>query len=234
MMRQYYDEPQSPWRSVIKYSVISIAGLAILIALTAWLYWRSFYGSPQYSMASIVAAAKNNDQDTVNSLLDTDAIVDNMLPQILASAGKIYGRGMPPQLLNRLTMIAEPLMPAIKYRARERLIPIVQKRLGEIGDEPFPLLVIGADRFLDIKIDGDNAIAMQKYIDKPVRFKLKRAGEVWKVVGIEDDQFADDLAKQIGQSIVAAALSNDVSAVKGLVNKESIDEMIKQAEDLLP
>jgi len=96
------------------------------------------------------------------SLVDTDKVVDGFVPEIIDSAVDLYGRGMPPQTIANLTVVAQPIMPALKDRARIEIPKLIRDRTSKFEHVPFAAIVMGADRYLDIKIDGNNAAVTSK------------------------------------------------------------------------
>ena len=50
-----------------------------------------------------------NDQKTIDEVVDTNAVVDDFLPQITGKAVELYGRGLPPEIISRVSQIAASL-----------------------------------------------------------------------------------------------------------------------------
>ena len=218
--------------------VFAIAGFVVVFMLLiagvgGYLYYRSLRGTPQYSIALLVDAAKRDDRAEIDSLVDIDAVVDDFVPQITAKAIELYGRGLSPVVLQRISSIATPIMPAVKQRARVELPKVIRRRFEEeFGYVPFFGMVIGADRYLDITTTGDTAIVRSKVRDHPLEMKMKREGEVWRIVGVRDDQLATDISRKIGQEIIAIAANGgkDTAAQFGIGN---LSDLLRQAEDLV-
>src|SRR5437016_1760179 len=58
-----------------------IAGVFVFIGgIAGYFYWQHLKTTPQYSLALIVDASRRNDQQTTDSLVDIDAVVDDFLP----------------------------------------------------------------------------------------------------------------------------------------------------------
>jgi hypothetical protein len=53
---------------------------------------------------------------------------------------------------------------------------------------------------------------------------MVRDGERWKIVAVRDEQLASDIAKRVGQEIIAAAMSGN----KNSFGVKSIDALIQQ------
>ena len=77
-------------------AVVAIAGIG------GFLYYQSLKRTPQYSLALLVDAAKRDDKTEIESLIDINAVVDDFMPQVTDKAVELYGRGLPPQVIDRV------------------------------------------------------------------------------------------------------------------------------------
>ncbi|MEP6787831.1 MAG: hypothetical protein ABJB40_05325 [Acidobacteriota bacterium] len=216
----------------------AIAGLVVLSVLVVagvggLLYYQSLKRTPQYSLALLVDAAKHDDQQTINQLIDIDAVVDDFMPQILSKAVELYGRGMPPVIIDKMTALAEPLMPAIKDRARAQLALVIRDRTEQFGKVPFPAMVLGADRYLDFEVTGDTANVKSKLPGRPFEMKMRRNGERWQIVGVHDDQLATDIARSVGQQIIELATKGLTDQAAELLGVGKLADLLRQAQDLV-
>ena len=94
-------------------------------------------------------------------------------------------------------------------------------------------MVIGADQYLDITVNGDTARVSSKLEDHPLEMTMRKNGERWQIVGVTDEQLATDIARKIGQEIIAIA---STGGAKNAVNKfgvGNLSELLKQAEELV-
>ncbi|MGQ0540853.1 MAG: hypothetical protein ACT4O9_03250 [Blastocatellia bacterium] len=219
-------------KRVLIWAVGVIAVAAFGLGIGAFVYWQSLKETPQYSLALIIDAAKKNDQDTINRLVDTDAIVDDFVPQITGKAADLYGRGLPPQVIAKLGEIATPLLPSVKIRARAEVPGIIRQKTERFADVPFAALVVGADRYLDIRPDGDSAIVRSKLPQHKFEVIMNRNGNGWQIVAVRDEQLATQIAQTIGQQVIgiASKRNSGTSVSEGQLN--GIQELIKQAEDI--
>jgi len=212
--------------SLVVLSMLLIAGLAGI------LYYRSLRGTPQYSIALLIDAAKRDDKPQIDSLVNIDAVVDDFLPQITGKAVELYGRGLSPAVIDKMARVAEPILPAVKQRARAELPRVIRNRSEEFGYVPFFGMVMGADRYLDININGDIAIVKSKVKEHPLEMKMQYRGDNWRIVGLKDDQLATDIARRIGQEIIAVAKNGEGDTVNrfGIGN---LSDLLRQAEELV-
>lgn len=191
------------WLGILSACVLVIGGTA------GYLYWRQLKTTPQYSLALVVDSARRHDQETIDQLIDIDAVVDDFIPQVTGKAVEIYGRGVPSTTIERLTVIAAPLLPAIKTRASAELPSVIREKTSRFEGIPFVIIVIAAGEYLDIAVTGEHAEVNSKIEDRPLGLKLKRYGERWKIIGVKDDQLAERIARKMGQELIKAASTAD-------------------------
>ena len=125
-----------------------LAVLALIGAVGGYFYWQNLKKTPQYSLALLIDAARKDDQKTIDSLIDTNAVVDDFMPQITDKAVELYAKGLPPQMLAKVAQTAAPILPAVKERARAELPGLIREKTGQFANVPFAAVVIGADRYL--------------------------------------------------------------------------------------
>jgi hypothetical protein len=187
-----YTEKARPSR--IRRVVLPIAGVLMLLIAVAviggYFYWQSFKNTPQYSLAMLVDAARRNDQEQVDHFVAVDSIVDEFMPQITGKAVELYGRGLPPQTIARVARVATPVMPALKERARVQLPNLIRKKTKRFEGVPFAAMVVGAERYLDIKQIGDTATVRSKLPEHSFEVRMQRSGNEWKIVGVRDEALA--------------------------------------------
>src|SRR6185369_10505220 len=141
----------------------------------------------------------------VGQLVDIDAVVDDFIPQITDKAVELYGRGQPPTVIAKVAQIAQPLLPAVKDRARAELPKAIRSRTEQFGYVPFFAMVLGAERYLDIQVQGDQAFVKSKLPDRKLELKMRRDGDRWRIIGVRDEQLATNIAQTIGQQIMVLA-----------------------------
>ena len=216
-----------------KIAGIVALSLVVFAGLSVYLYYRSFRDTPQYSLALLVDAAKRDDKEEIAKLVDTDAVVDDFVAQIVQHAVDLYGRGLPQGVIDKIAAIAEPIMPSIKDRARAQLPGAIRVRSQRLANIPFFAMVLAADRYLDIKVDGELATVKSKDPNRPLEMRMKRNGDRWKVVGVKDDQLATDIARSVGQQIISLATAKLTDAAAERLGVGNLFNLLKQAEELV-
>lgn len=207
--------------------------LAVIAGIAAFIYWQSLKSTPQYSLASLVAAARNNDQEAIDQLVDTDAVVDNFVPQVTGKAAELYGRGIPGAVLSRLTTVAAPLMPSIKARARTELPNVIRRETDRFGEVPFAAMVVGADRYLQIDEQGEIATVRSKLPEHNFEVKMRRNGTKWQVIGVRDEELATRIAQTIGEQLLGAATNGNVESAGKSLGVGNIENLLREVEKLL-
>jgi len=229
-----YAEPAVHGRSatVLKIAAALIAVIAIVACVGGYFYWQSLKSTPQYSLALLIDAARDEDQAAIDKLIDTNAAVDDFLPQITSKAIELYGRGLPPQTLARVERIAQPVLPAIKERAREELPRLIRDKTEKFKNVPFAAMALGADKYLDINIQNDIALVTSKLKEHAFEVKMRKSGDKWQIVGVRDEQLATSIAQKIGQEIIAVASNGSIDSSPERLGIKNIGTLLKQAQDI--
>jgi hypothetical protein len=253
-LRVQLDEPRGGGEAVLKASkpvfsgvtilkpmpkrpfvVVGGAVLALLLVglIGGTVYYLGLRKTPQYSLALLIDAAKRDDKTDVSSLIDTNAVVDDFVPQITSKAIELYGRGQPPEVLAQIEKIARPILPAVKERAAAELPRVIRERTERFGYVPFFAMVLGADRYLDITVTSDTAVVHSKIEDHPLEMSMRRNGDRWQIVGVKDEQLATDIARKIGQEIIVIAKAGGAQKAANKFGVGNMSDLLKQAEELV-
>lgn len=230
-----YQKPKKRSKLFKIFGILAAALIGILLvgAIGGYFYWQTFKNTPQYSLALLIEAARNERQTEIDALVDTNAVVDDFMPQITEKAVELYGKGLPSQTIQRVAQVAAPVLPAVKERARAELPRVIREKTSGFASVPFTAIVLGADRYLDITRDGDAALIKSKIADRPLEVKMRRSGERWQIVGVRDDQLATRIAQKIGQEIIAVATRGGINKAGETIGIKNLQDLLKQAEDIL-
>jgi hypothetical protein len=210
-------------------SLISVVGGAAV----CYIYWRSLSDTPQYSLALLVDAARTGDQVAVEKLVDSDAVVDDFVPQVVSKAVDLYGRGLPEPVIAGIAAAAGPLMPAVKERTRAELPSMIRRETERFADVPFALLVMAADRYLDIAVVAQTASVRSKIPGHGFEVKMHRNGTLWQIVSVRDDDLANEIAETIGQQIIETAAGGNLKKAAEGLGLDNVRDLIRRAEELL-
>lgn len=220
-------------RKILKVLAGAVVVLLVAGGIAGYFYWQNLKKTPQYSLALLVDAARREDQKTIDEVINTNAVVDDFMPQITGKAIELYGRGLPPETISRISLIARPVMPAIKERARDALPKMIRDKTAKFQNIPFWAMAAGAERYLEIRTEGDIAYVKSKIPDRPLEVIMRRNGEKWQIVGVKDEELATRIAEKVGQSIIALASKNGVNAAGERLGIKNLQDVLDQARDLL-
>ena len=221
------------WLRITRNVARVVLALLLIAGIGGYLYYRSLRDTPQYSIALLVDAAKRNDQAGVDSLVNVDAVVDDFVPQITSKAAELYGRGIPKAVIDKLAAVAAPLLPDVKSRARTELPKLIRDRVERFPNMPFPVMVLGSGRYLDITVGGDTAIVKSKLPERPFEMKMRRKGDHWQIVGVKDEKLATDIARTIGQQMMAIAAGGLNKKTADSLGVGNLADLLRQAEELV-
>jgi len=224
-----YQKPKKPsvWAKVFK--ILGAALLLILVvgALGGYFYWRQLKTTPQYSLALLVDAARRDDQKAIDALIDTDAVVDDFVPQITDKAVELYGRGVAPATINKLAQSIAPFLPAIKERAKAELPNLIREKTAPFEKIPFWAIAVGANRYLDITQEGDKAFVKSKLPERPLELILKRNGDNWQVIAVKDEVLARKIAERIGQDLISIAKRDGIKKTGEKLGIPNLQDIFK-------
>ncbi len=221
-----------PFITVLKISAAILTTMVAVAGIGGYLYWQSLKGTPQYSLALLIEAARNGDQEAINGLMDSDAAVDDFVPQVTSKAIELYGRGLPPQTLTRIERLAAPLMPAVKDRAREELPRLIREKTAKFENVPFAGMVLGAERYLEIETNGNESNVKSRLPEHSFEVRMTKVGDRWKIVGVRDEKLATAIAQKIGQEIIAIANGGRNGGVTQSATFKDFQDVFRQAQEI--
>lgn len=192
--------------------LVVIAALVVGLAVGFFFWYRSYKTGPAYSLALLVDAAQRNDAGGIDEIVDTNKVVENFAPQVMAQAVGRLGTALTPALRKQIEALVPKLLPRLQQNVHEEVI----KRVKEIGaraeGKPFILIALSIPYILDITEDGDTAKAVATQNERVTELTMQRNDERWKIVGVKDDalakRIADDIAKDL--PAVGAPLEKEV------------------------
>lgn len=227
------DEPKTnSGRLLSKVFIVVLLGL-IAGSLTAGYYYFSIKSTPEYSLALLLDAARTGDQDEIQKYVDTDAMVDDFVIQVLDEAADLYGRGMPTGLVKRLAEASGVIGPAIKGRVAAELPAVLDSELSELSTLPFWAIVLGVDRYAVVTVEGDRAVVRSKDDTDPRQIVMVRSGNVWKIVAVKDTALAREVASAFGNEIMAIAKDGDLSGLADMFGVKGLGDLLDRINRFL-
>lgn len=207
--------------------------LFVVALIGGLIYYQQLKSSPQYSLALLVDAAKRDDTDEVDTIVDIDAVVEDFMPQVTTKAIELYGRGLSPAAIQKASILALPLMPAVKDRARAELPRVIRDRTAKYGDVPFFAMVMGAGKYIDVAVTDDIAIVTSKIENHPLEMRMRWTEDRWQIIGVKDDKLATSIAQKIGQEIISFATFGGKDTADKFGGVGNLSNTLRQAEELV-
>lgn len=225
--------PEKPgvFVKVLKIFAVLVLLFVVIGGVGGFFYWQHLKTTPRYSLALLVDAARQNDQNKIDELVDTNAVVEDFLPQITEKAVELYGRGLPEDVLKKVTKVAAPLMPAVKQRARAELPELIRSKTKKFDGIPFWAIAVGASRYLDINQIGNKAFIKSKLEGRQLEIEMKKNGDLWQVVAVKDEALAQQIAQKIGKEIMELAKNKGEGNLEKIGKDLGVDNMKNIFED---
>jgi nitrate reductase NapE component len=222
---------KSRWRKFFLGVLAVLFAASLIAAVGGYFYWQSYKKTPAYALALVVDAARRDDQAAVERLIDADKVVENFLPQITEKAIDLYGRGLPPAIVQKVSKLATPMLPAVGARAKRELPALIREKTKIAENAPVWAIALSAPRYLEIKEEGDTATVVSKIPEKPLELKMQRNGDTWRVVEVKDEATARRIAERVGHELLRAAKGGvDEAGKKFGVN--NLQDILRQASEL--
>lgn len=229
-----FGEYQKPKSSGNLKKIIGIAAIGLLLVLFAaavvgYFYWQNVKFQPSYSLALLVDAAKRNDQKTIDQVLDTDAVIDDFVPQVTEKAIELYGRNTASADILKIQQQAAPYLPEIKSAAREQVPALIREKTKPFESFPVWAIAIGAGQYLEIRVEGEKAFVKSKMPDRPLELTMRRKGDLWQIIAVKDEILARRLAERFGQELINRAKNKTLDKI----DKDVINPNTNQNSDSL-
>jgi uncharacterized membrane protein len=187
-------------RRPLSIAALVVAGLLVVALVGAYAWWQGYKKGPSYSLALLVDAARHDDVQAVETLIDADRVAQGFVPQVIE---KLTGAGtaLPPEARARVAAALPQLLPRVRETVREEIARGMKAATEGVGDTSFVVLALGIPRAAEIKEDGDAATATFAREGKQTELAMQRSGDRWKVVTVKDDDLANDIAGRLAASI---------------------------------
>lgn len=218
---------------IAKASIAATAVAAILFIAAAGYFWFGVRPSPEYSLALLVEEVHRGNDGAVEEFVDVQRVIDDFLPQVQRQAAELYGRGLPPSVLDQAAAAAAPLKPALAEKVRTGMPRYIREKTLKFRGYPAALAALGIGRVAKVRVNGDEASVEMKLSDRSIELSMVRNGPRWKIVGIKDDSIARQAAEQIGRELVAAAIKGGVRQVAEKLGIEGVDGLLDGLGDLV-
>lgn len=230
-----YQKPKQKGKfsKALGISAVVLVSLLLIGSIIGYFYWQNLKTTPQYSLALLLDAARRGDQQAIDRFVDTDAVVDDFMPQITDKAIELYGRNLPPATIQKVAQVAAPFLPAVKQRARAEVPNLIREKTQKFANIPFWAIAVGAEKYLDITQENDKAVVKSKsQEERPLELVLIRKENGWQVVSVKDEELAKQIAEKIGQDLITVAKKGGVKKAGEQFGVSNLEEVLKNAENI--
>jgi hypothetical protein len=193
---------------------IALAAFVLLAAGGVFLWWQHYRTTPAYSLAVLVDAAQRNDMATVDTIVDTNQIVDNLALQVTDKAAGRYGVALSSVMRKQIETLAPKLSATIKQNVRDTLAARVKEISESEGHKPFVVLAVGLPFVVKVTVDGDTAKATTMVHDQQVDLDMRKVDNGWKVVGFRDDALVQRIIDQAIKELPVIGQGTDLDIRK--------------------
>jgi hypothetical protein len=188
---------------------ITVVAIVLLAAGGIFFWWQHYKTTPAYSLALLVDAAQRDDMATVDTIIDTDKIVDNFAGEVTDKAASRYGMALGPGARQQIEILAPKLLPAIRQNARAALVTRVKEISQQADRKPFIIVALGLPYLVNVEVNGDTAKATAVVQGQQVELDLSRAVDGWKVVAFRDEQLVQRAIDQVIKDLPVIGLGSD-------------------------
>ena len=182
-----------------------VAGVLLLIvvgiAAGIYFWWHSYTRKPAYSVALVVDAAQRNDMKTFDSLVDTDKVVDNLVPQFTDKAAGQYANLLPESIRKQVETMIPRVLPSVKQRVHDQVAEQVKQLSENAKGKPFILVALGVFWVANVQETGDKAKVSLNLKNRPIELSMERNGDQWKIVGVKDDQMTRQILDNLSRDL---------------------------------
>jgi hypothetical protein len=195
--------------------IIAIILLIVIGGLAAggYFWWRHYQSSPAYSLALLVDAAQRNDGATVDGILDTGKISDDLVAQVRQKLpSSPVDSSLWPAPLDSIKTAASA---KLKQTVHDQLMKEVQQLTDAAAGKPFIIVALAVPRFVDINEQDKVAHATANIKDQQIQLTMESDGQRWRIVAIKDDK----LARMVADSLVHSVPANG-SQVQDSIRKQ--------------
>jgi uncharacterized membrane protein len=205
--------------------IIAVVLLLLLGAIVGggYLWWRNYQNSPAYTLAVLADAAQRNDTATVDGILDTDKVCDDFISQVRQHAGGSVTSAISSVWPSGANSALQTLSPKLKQTVHDEMVNELKRVTEPAKGKPFVLLALVITRFADTR--EANNVAQVKVDIKDDHLQLtmvpatQPGGPRWRVVAVQDDKMAKQIADGMTQNLPAAAGSEIQDQIRKQVDK---------------
>lgn len=175
------------WLRILALLAALAVVFVIVVAVAGFFSWRRFQASPEYSLALLVDAAQRNDQEQLVKLIDDDEVAKNMLASVSQKAVARYSSAINATTQQQIDNLMPTLLPRVKQTIHNEVANQIKTFAANSEPKPFIVLLVTVPSLVKISTEGDTAKATASASNRNIDLTMRRDGDRWKVVGVNDD-----------------------------------------------
>ncbi|MCA1578426.1 MAG: DUF2939 domain-containing protein [Acidobacteria bacterium] len=188
--------------------ILALVGVFILVVIVLafaglFFWWRSYQKSPVYSLALLVQAAQRGDTQEMAKLIDDEEIMRNMVGRVSQKTSDRYGLAMNTNVKQQLDRVVSTSAPALKQTIHSEVINEVKELGGDGEPKPFPVLLLMIRSLVTVSTEGDIAKAAAKMSNRTFEMMMRRDGDRWRVIGLNDDRVVERVVDNVMKTLPA-------------------------------
>src|SRR2546423_15281956 len=134
-------------RLLVPLGIIALVPLLLLLGTYFW--WQSYKTRPTYALALTLDAARRDDTQAFEALVDVDSVSRSLVPQVveqMRGAGSTIA--IAPQVRRQIEANAQVLLPGARDQIRATLMTQIRDVLARSGaaDDSLPVLALSVSR----------------------------------------------------------------------------------------
>ena len=176
------------WGRILALVGALILGIIILAIAGLFIWVRNYQKSPDYSLALLVQAAQRKDTQELAKLMDDEEIVRNMVGRVSQKAGDRYGLALNTNVKQQLDRVVSTSAPTLKQTIHNEVITEVKELGGDAEPKPLAVLLVMIRSLVTVTNEGDVAKAAVNMSNRTFEVMMRRDGDRWKVIGINDER----------------------------------------------
>ena len=200
--------------------VLAILGICVIVGMlpvvgSVFLWWQHYKTTPAYSLALLIDAAQRDDMATVESIIDTDQVVQNFAGEVTDKAASRYGLALGRGAREQIAAMTPRLLPRIREDVSNALTARVKEISTRAERKPFILVALSVPYLVNVAENGDAAKATALVQNQSIEFDMQRAANGWKVVAYRDEALVQRAIDQVIKDLPAVGAGGDGKTSEG-------------------
>lgn len=179
--------------------VIGVVGAGV----GGFFLWRHIQSTPAYTIALMLDAAQSNDVAEFQKRIDEDEVAKNVAARVNQKAAARYGYALNSSIQQRIDSALPSLLPRVKQTVHDEFFNAAKASMAVPGNKPFLAILAAVRSLLTITEEGDSAKATGSMAGRNIDLTMRRDGDRWKVVDVQDDTIVQHIVDNVMKDLPA-------------------------------